>query len=172
MGVSTPSRGAAGRLLPISMTFPAGGLMLRLITLASFRAQPSSQGEKSICRKSRARRPTWLRQRSAWSLDTLARLMSERAVHRKSCRRHWAQAGAERASRNCIEPARYSARSPAKPTTAAGFHHDRLRHDPLMKIAVTRCPETGEPLASQPTIARLENAAPLCAAMVDSSARR
>jgi Transposase DDE domain group 1 len=51
--------------------------------------------------------------------------------------------------------------------------HDRLRHDPLMKIAVGRCPETGEPLASQPTISRLENAprktdaARLCAAMVD-----
>ena len=29
---------------------------------------------------------------------------------------------------------------------------DRLRHDPLMKLAVGRCPETSEPLASQPTI--------------------
>jgi Transposase DDE domain group 1 len=36
--------------------------------------------------------------------------------------------------------------------------HDRLRHDPLMKIAVGRCPESGEPLASQSTITRLENA--------------
>src|SRR5215471_8154018 len=36
--------------------------------------------------------------------------------------------------------------------------HDRLRHDPLMKIAVGRCPETGAPLASQSTISRLENA--------------
>ena len=35
---------------------------------------------------------------------------------------------------------------------------NRLRHDPLMKIAVGRCPESGEPLASQPTISRLENA--------------
>ena len=35
---------------------------------------------------------------------------------------------------------------------------DRLRHDPLMKIAVDRCPETGAPLASQSTISRLENA--------------
>jgi Transposase DDE domain group 1 len=34
----------------------------------------------------------------------------------------------------------------------------RLRHDPLMKIAVGRCPESGEPLGSQPTISRLENA--------------
>jgi Transposase DDE domain group 1 len=36
--------------------------------------------------------------------------------------------------------------------------HDRLRHDPLMKAAVGRCPETGAPLASQSTISRLENA--------------
>src|SRR3974390_3356588 len=36
---------------------------------------------------------------------------------------------------------------------------DRLRHDPVMKVAVGRCPETGEPLASQPTISRLENSA-------------
>ncbi len=35
---------------------------------------------------------------------------------------------------------------------------DRLRHDPLMKVAVGRCPETGAPLASQSTISRLENA--------------
>jgi hypothetical protein len=50
---------------------------------------------------------------------------------------------------------------------------DRLRYDPLMKLAVGRCPETGEPLASQPTISRLENspskteAARLALAMVD-----
>jgi hypothetical protein len=35
---------------------------------------------------------------------------------------------------------------------------NRLRHDPLMKAAVGRCPETGAPLASQSTISRLENA--------------
>src|SRR5580704_4395140 len=35
---------------------------------------------------------------------------------------------------------------------------DRLRHDPLMKVAVGRCPRTGAPLASQSTISRLENA--------------
>jgi hypothetical protein len=35
---------------------------------------------------------------------------------------------------------------------------DRLRHDPLMKVAVGRCPITGAPLASQSTISRLENA--------------
>jgi hypothetical protein len=50
---------------------------------------------------------------------------------------------------------------------------DRLRHDPLMKLAVGRCPESGEALASQSTISRLENAprkteaARLCAALVD-----
>src|SRR4029077_20879103 len=35
---------------------------------------------------------------------------------------------------------------------------DRLRHDPLMKVAVGRCPESGEALASQSTTSRLENA--------------
>jgi Transposase DDE domain group 1 len=51
--------------------------------------------------------------------------------------------------------------------------HDRLRHDPLMKIAVGRHPESGAPLASQSTISRLENApsrteaARLCATLVD-----
>jgi hypothetical protein len=50
---------------------------------------------------------------------------------------------------------------------------DRLRHDPLMKLAVGRCPASGAPLASQSTISRLENApsrteaARLCAALLD-----
>src|SRR5262245_17996951 len=35
---------------------------------------------------------------------------------------------------------------------------DRLRHEPLMKVAVGRCPESGAALASQSTISRLENA--------------
>src|ERR1700685_627887 len=34
---------------------------------------------------------------------------------------------------------------------------DRLRHDPLMKVAVGRCPNSGAALASQSTISRLEN---------------
>src|SRR5271168_5164629 len=52
---------------------------------------------------------------------------------------------------------------------------DRLRHDPLMKLAVGRCPESGEALASQSTISRLENAprkteaARLCAGYVQLS---
>jgi hypothetical protein len=50
---------------------------------------------------------------------------------------------------------------------------NRLRHDPLLKIAVGRCPESDSPLASQSTISRLENAprkveaARLTAALVD-----
>src|SRR5215470_2568282 len=53
---------------------------------------------------------------------------------------------------------------------------DRLRHDPVMKIAVGRCPQSGAALASQSTISRLENApsrseaARLCAALVDQFA--
>jgi hypothetical protein len=35
---------------------------------------------------------------------------------------------------------------------------DRLRHDPLMKLAVGHCPDSGAALASQSTISRLENA--------------
>jgi len=50
---------------------------------------------------------------------------------------------------------------------------DRLRHDPLMKLAVGRCPQSGGALASQSTICRLENAprkteaVRLCAALID-----
>src|SRR5246127_3641339 len=50
---------------------------------------------------------------------------------------------------------------------------NRLRHDPLMKVAVGRCPESGAALASQSTISRLENApskteaARLSAALLD-----
>jgi hypothetical protein len=52
---------------------------------------------------------------------------------------------------------------------------DRLRHDPLMKVTVGRCPTSGAPLASQSTISRLENApsrteaARLAAALVDQA---
>ena len=34
----------------------------------------------------------------------------------------------------------------------------RLRHDPIFKMAVGRSPEEGEPLCSQPTLSRFENA--------------
>src|SRR6202166_73313 len=50
---------------------------------------------------------------------------------------------------------------------------DRLRHDPLMKLTVGRCPETGAPPCSQSTMSRLENAprkteaAGLAAALLD-----
>ena len=39
-----------------------------------------------------------------------------------------------------------------------GNDHDALRHDPALKMAVGRCPQTGAPLASQSTISRFENA--------------
>jgi hypothetical protein len=50
---------------------------------------------------------------------------------------------------------------------------DHLRHDPLLKLMVGRCPQSGAALASQSTISRLENApsktqaARLTAALVD-----
>jgi hypothetical protein len=50
---------------------------------------------------------------------------------------------------------------------------DRLRDDPMLKIAIGRCPESGKPLPSQSTISRLENAptkidaARLTAALID-----
>jgi hypothetical protein len=60
---------------------------------------------------------------------------------------------------------------------AAGYEDaddcDSLRHDPVFKMAVGRLPRTGEPLCSQPTMSRLENApskveiARAMAAMVD-----
>lgn len=44
---------------------------------------------------------------------------------------------------------------------AAGYEDandsDALRHDPVVKMVVGRLPETGAPLASQPTISRFEN---------------
>ncbi len=54
-----------------------------------------------------------------------------------------------------------------------GIDHDALRHDPALKMAVGRCPQTGAPLASQSTISRFENAprktdaAKLAGALVD-----
>jgi hypothetical protein len=54
-----------------------------------------------------------------------------------------------------------------------GIDHDELRHDPALKMAVGRRPETGAPLASQSTISRFENAprkvdaAKLAGALVD-----
>jgi hypothetical protein len=57
-----------------------------------------------------------------------------------------------------------------------GNDHDRLRTDPLLKIAVGRCPQTGAALASQATYSRLENApgrketVRLMAALVDQYA--
>jgi Transposase DDE domain group 1 len=54
-----------------------------------------------------------------------------------------------------------------------GIDHDALRHDPALKMAVGRCPETGADLASQSTISRFENAptkkdaAKLAGALVD-----
>jgi len=60
---------------------------------------------------------------------------------------------------------------------AAGYEDaddcDSLRHDPIFKMAVGRLPESGDPLCSQPTMSRLENApskieiARAMAAMVD-----
>jgi hypothetical protein len=60
---------------------------------------------------------------------------------------------------------------------AAGYEDandcDALRHEPAFKMAVGRAPESGDPLCSQPTMSRLENApsrgelARLMAAMVD-----
>ena len=59
-----------------------------------------------------------------------------------------------------------------------GIDHDRLRHDPALKMAVGRCPETGADLASQSTISRFENApsrtdaARLACALVDQFTAR
>ena len=60
---------------------------------------------------------------------------------------------------------------------AAGYEDandcDALRHDPIFKMAVGHAPESGDPLCSQPTMSRLENAPSkieigrLMAAMVD-----
>jgi len=45
---------------------------------------------------------------------------------------------------------------------AAGYEDaddcDSLRYDPIFKMAVGHAPESGDPLCSQPTMSRLENA--------------
>ena len=45
---------------------------------------------------------------------------------------------------------------------AAGYEDandfDQLRHDPIFKMAAGHCPGSGDPLCSQPTLSRLENA--------------
>jgi hypothetical protein len=57
--------------------------------------------------------------------------------------------------------------------TIACGHEDAIDLDPLMKLAVGRCPESGQPLASRSTVSRLENApsktegARLAAALLD-----
>ena len=51
-----------------------------------------------------------------------------------------------------------------------GIYLYRLRHDPLMKVAVCRCPTSGAPLASQSTISRLENAPSLVEAALLTAA--
>jgi len=59
-----------------------------------------------------------------------------------------------------------------------GIDHDQLRHDPALKMAVGRCPDSGAPLASQSTISRFENAptktdaARLARALVDQFTTR
>lgn len=46
----------------------------------------------------------------------------------------------------------------AHASATAAIDLDRLRHDPLMKVAVDRCQESGASRMSQSTISRLENA--------------
>jgi hypothetical protein len=59
-----------------------------------------------------------------------------------------------------------------------GTDHAMLRHDPALKMAVGRCPQTGADLASQSTISRFENAptkkdaAKLAGALVDHFTER
>jgi hypothetical protein len=80
---------------------------------------------------------------------------------------------------DALSPTSSCSEHPSRAATLRGRVHkdandlDRLRHDPLMKIAVGRCPQSGAALASQLTISRLENAprkseaARQCAALVD-----
>ena len=48
---------------------------------------------------------------------------------------------------------------------AAGYEDandaNTLRHDPIFKLLLNRLPDTGPPLASQPTLSRFENNNPL-----------
>jgi len=92
------------------------------------------------------------------------------------CRR-LAESMPDRRDRNRIRHAMFEMVMARAAAIACGYEDaidlDRLRHDPLLKVAVGRCPETAAPLASQSTISRLENApskteaARLSAALLD-----
>src|SRR6201995_1427431 len=91
----------------------------------------------------------------------------------------WRLAGTmpDRRDQNRIRHAMFEMLMARVSAIASGYEDandlDRLRHDPLMKLVVGRCPESGAALASQSTICRLENAprkseaARLCAALID-----
>src|SRR5262245_33344832 len=90
-------------------------------------------------------------------------LLLLRAVERKLgvCRR-LAEAMPDRRDTARIRRAMFEEAMARRSAIACGYEDaidfDRLRHDPLMKVAVGRCPESGAALASQSTISRLENA--------------
>ena len=88
-----------------------------------------------------------------------------------SCIREWRKPEA------IVHPLEEERRAAGMFAIAAGYEDgddcDSLRHDPIFKMAVGHAPESGDPLCSQPTMSRLENApskieiARLMAAMVD-----
>jgi hypothetical protein len=110
-------------------------------------------------------------------------LLLLRAAERKLgvCRR-LAQAMPDRRDPDRVRHAMFEMVMARASAIACGYEDaidlDRLRHDPLLKVAVGRCPESGAPLASQSTISRLENAPSrteagrLSAALVDQFGAR
>jgi hypothetical protein len=104
-------------------------------------------------------------------------LLLREAEHKLTVCRRLAEAMPDRRDADRVRHAMFEMVMARASAIACGYEDaidlDRLRHDPLMKMAVGRCPGTGAPLASQSTISRLENApskseaARLSAALLD-----
>jgi hypothetical protein len=104
-------------------------------------------------------------------------LLLRAAEHRLGVCRRLAQAMPDRRDGNRIRHDMFELVMARTAAIACGHKDaidlDRLRHDPLLKLAVGRCPQSGAALASQSTISRLENtpsktqAARLTAALID-----
>src|ERR1700741_835873 len=90
--------------------------------------------------------------------DAGALLLREAERKTGACRR-LAEAMPDRRDRSRIDHEMFELVKERVVAIACGYKDgtdlNRLRDDPLMKIAIDRCPESGAPLPSQSTISRL-----------------
>src|SRR6202047_3133437 len=89
-------------------------------------------------------------------------LLLRQAERKRGVWRRLAEAMRDRRDRDRIRHAMFEMVMARASAIACGHKDaidlDRQRHDPLMKLAVGRCPDSGAALCSQSTISRLENA--------------